>query len=111
MWQRFGRAQGSFRRNFKTVLTSFRDTGRVLMPIDHAQAFGRRTSARALPLALPRTSWPLGWKSAGALALLCSGVAWASLPRIGAAPSEDQRQWQALGIAPGGTTGMRMGAT
>ena len=77
------------------------------MPIDHAQTFGRRASARALPLALPRP----GWKSAGVLALLCSGVAWASLPRVGAAPTDDQRQWQALAIAPGGSTGMRMGAT
>jgi murein DD-endopeptidase MepM/ murein hydrolase activator NlpD len=77
------------------------------MPIDHAQTFGRKARARALPLALPRP----GWKSAGVLALLCSGVAWASLPRIGAAPTEDQRQWQALGIAPGGASGMRMAAT
>jgi len=48
------------------------------------------------------------------LALLCSGVAWASMPRIGASPAEDQRQWEALKIAPlssGGTTGMRMAAT
>ena len=52
--------------------------------------------------------------SAGLLALLCSGVAWASLPSAGASPSEDQRQWQALGIAPlasGGATGIRMAAT
>jgi murein DD-endopeptidase MepM/ murein hydrolase activator NlpD len=111
MWQRFRRAQGSVRRVFKTVLTSIRDTGPVLMPIDHAQTFGRRpatrASARAVPLPLRRP----GWKSAGVLALLCSGVAWASLPRAGAAPTEDQRQWQALGIAPGGSTGMRMTAT
>jgi len=63
-----------------------------------------------LPLALPRVSLPLGWKTVGVLALLCSGVAWASLPRVGAAPSEDQRQWQALGITPNGSTGMRMAA-
>jgi len=52
--------------------------------------------------------------SAGFLALLCSGVAWASLPQVGLGPGEDQRQWQALGIAPlsrGGATGMRMAAT
>lgn len=76
------------------------------MPIDHAQTFGRKATARALPRALPRA----GWKSAGVLALLCSGVAWASMPRV-AAPNEDQRQWHALGIAPGGGTGMRMAAT
>jgi murein DD-endopeptidase MepM/ murein hydrolase activator NlpD len=110
MWQRFRRAQGSFRRLFKKVLTSIRDTKRVLMPTNHAREFGRRTSARAFARRLPRP----GWKSAGALALLCSGVAWASMPRLGAVPAEDQRQWQALRIAPlssGGATGMRMDAT
>jgi murein DD-endopeptidase MepM/ murein hydrolase activator NlpD len=56
----------------------------------------------------------MGWTSAGMLALLCSGVAWASLPRVAAGATEDQRQWQALGIAPlssGAATGMRMAAT
>jgi murein DD-endopeptidase MepM/ murein hydrolase activator NlpD len=55
-----------------------------------------------------------GWKSAGALALLCSGVAWASLPRPADMPTDEARQWQALAIAPlssGGATGMRMAAT
>jgi murein DD-endopeptidase MepM/ murein hydrolase activator NlpD len=56
--------------------------------------------------------WPTpGWKSAGALALLCSGVAWASFPRIVAMPLDQQRQWQALGVAPlsnGGVSGMPM---
>ena len=63
-----------------------------------------------MPLAHPR----VGWRSAGVLALLCSGVAWASLPRIGVAAGQDQRQWEALGIAPlssGGATGMRMAPT
>ena len=52
-----------------------------------------------------------GWKSAGVLALLCSGVAWASLPRVTDIPTDEQHQWQALAIAPlssGGATGMRM---
>ena len=49
--------------------------------------------ARALAPALPRP----GWKSAGALALLCSGVAWASLPRVTDVPTDEQQQWQALG--------------
>jgi murein DD-endopeptidase MepM/ murein hydrolase activator NlpD len=75
-----------------------------------APSFGRRTSgARALPLAIPR----LGWKSAGLLALLCSGVAWASLP-TSAQLAGDEPQWDALTIAPlsqGGTTGLRMVAT
>lgn len=48
------------------------------------------------------------------LALLCSGVAWASLPRPAEMRADDQRQWQALGIAPlsgGAATGMRMAST
>jgi murein DD-endopeptidase MepM/ murein hydrolase activator NlpD len=48
------------------------------------------------------------------LALLCSTVAWASLPRAADLRSTEQRQWQALGIAPlssGARTGMRMDAT
>ena len=80
------------------------------MPVDHAQTFGRRASARAGRFELPRP----GWKIAGLLAALCSGVAWASLPRIGAVPADDEHQWQALAISPlasGGATGMRMAAT
>jgi len=52
--------------------------------------------------------------TAGVLALLCSGVAWASLPRATGLPTDEQHQWQALRIAPlsnGGATGMRMAAT
>lgn len=68
--------------------------------------FGHRTGrARAR---LP------GWRSAGVAALLCSGVAWASLPRPAEIRSDEQRQWNALGIAPlsgGGSTGIRMIAT
>jgi murein DD-endopeptidase MepM/ murein hydrolase activator NlpD len=51
---------------------------------------------------------------AGALALLCSGVGWASLPRPSAMPIDQQRQWQALGVAPlssGGGSGMAMAPT
>src|SRR5438309_5897887 len=59
--------------------------------------------------------WPApGWKSAGVLALLCSGVAWASFPRLAAMPLDQQRQWQALGVAPlssGGVSGMPMAPT
>ncbi len=82
MWQRLRPAQGSFHRLFKPVLTSIRDTGPVLTPTAPVQRFGRRSRARALSLALPRP----GWKSAGLLALLCSGVAWASLPQRWAWP-------------------------
>ena len=75
-----------------------------------ARSFGRRTSgARAIALPIPR----VGWKSAGLLALLCSGVAWASLPSA-AQIRDDQPQWDALAIAPlsnGGSTGLRMVAT
>lgn len=62
---------------------------------------------RALAPAWPRASW----KGAGALALLSSTVAWASLPRPVEGRSDEQRQWHALGIAPlssGGATGMAM---
>jgi murein DD-endopeptidase MepM/ murein hydrolase activator NlpD len=77
------------------------------MKTGHTQTFGRRSGrAPALP--------PLGWKSAGILALLCSGVAWASLPRPVELSSDEQRQWQALGVKPlssGGASGMQMVAT
>jgi murein DD-endopeptidase MepM/ murein hydrolase activator NlpD len=55
-----------------------------------------------------------GWKSAGVLALLCSTVAWASLPRPEELSTDEQRQWQALGVAPlasGGATGVAMAPT
>src|ERR1051326_5901019 len=107
MWQRFGRAQGSFCRVFKRVLTSIHDTGGVLMSPIHTEAFGRRTKARAFAPALHRP----GWTSAGVLALLCSGVAWASLPRVTDVPRDEASQWQSLAIAPlsnGGGSGMRM---
>ena len=55
-----------------------------------------------------------GWKSAGVLALLCSTVAWASLPRAIELAPDEQGQWQALGLAPlasGGETGMPMAPT
>lgn len=55
-----------------------------------------------------------GWTAAGAIALLCSGVAWASLAPVSSAPMDDEREWQALAIAPlsrGGVTGMPMAAT
>jgi murein DD-endopeptidase MepM/ murein hydrolase activator NlpD len=44
------------------------------------------------------------------LALLCSGMAWASFPRTVEVPVDQQRQWQALGVAPlsGGLNGMPM---
>lgn len=61
------------------------------------------------------TAWQRpGWKSAGVLAVLCSTVAWASLPRPSDLPTDEQRQWQALGLAPlssGGATGMAMAPT
>jgi len=51
---------------------------------------------------------------AGVLALLCSTVAWASLPRMVEVPVDEQRQWSALGvtsISGGGATGMLMAPT
>jgi len=74
------------------------------------RAFGRRSSASAKAMALPR----LGWKSAGIGALLCSTVAWASLPHGEPPSSSEQLQWQALGVSPldsHGTTGMAMAPT
>jgi murein DD-endopeptidase MepM/ murein hydrolase activator NlpD len=110
MWQRFAGVQGSFCRGFKGVLTSIRDTVRVLTSPIHVQPFGRRTSARALAPALTRP----GWAGVAFVALLCSGVAWASLPRVTDVPRDERTQWQSLAIAPlsnGSTTGMRMMAT
>ena len=70
---------------------------------------------RALEPAWPRAFAQLGgWKSAGLFALLCSTVAWASFPRMTEVPTDEQRQWQALGLAPlsgGGMTGMPMAPT
>jgi murein DD-endopeptidase MepM/ murein hydrolase activator NlpD len=79
------------------------------MQSTHARSFGR-----SLAPARPSRSWPLGWKSAGALALLCSTVGWASLPRAASLPLDQQHQWQALGVAPlskGADTGMAMAPT
>jgi Peptidase family M23 len=50
----------------------------------------------------------------GVLALLCSTVAWASLPRVDLSTPDEQRQWQALGVAPlsgGSATGMALAPT
>ena len=65
---------------------------------------------RSLPRAWPRLPWPVGWKSAGALALLCSTVAWASLPHSAPLGGDEQREWRALGIAPLSSGGEAAGA-
>lgn len=75
-----------------------------------ARPFGRRTGARAIFPSFPRP----GWRTAGVVALLCSGVAWAALPHATPVRVDDHGQWQSLAIAPlssGGATGMRMAAT
>jgi murein DD-endopeptidase MepM/ murein hydrolase activator NlpD len=81
------------------------------MKTGHTQTFGRRSGRTAsVSLFFPA----LRWKSAGALALLCSGVAWASLPRPAELSNEQQLQWRALGVKPlsnGGASGIRMVAT
>src|SRR3954464_10686904 len=77
----------------------------------HTQTFGRRTGRDS---SLSRTLLSLGWKSAGAMALVCSGVAWASLPRPAEISNDQQLQWRALGVKPladGGAAGMQMVAT
>src|SRR6478672_9378175 len=72
-----------------------------------------RSHAHPLRRALA-PSWPRpGWTGAGALALLCSTVAWASFP-ASLHRDDDSGQWRALAIAPlagGGTTGMQMAPT
>jgi murein DD-endopeptidase MepM/ murein hydrolase activator NlpD len=88
------------------------DQGRVLKPDpSRTRSFGRASARTATwTPALPRA----GWRSAGTLALLCSGVAWASLPRADDLGRAEGDQWEALGIAPlsaRGTSGMRMAAT
>lgn len=78
------------------------------MTIDHAQTFGRRKAVRTIAPALRQP-----WTVAGALALLCSGVAWASLPPPEMAPDQ-QQQWRALGVAPlagRGVSGLPMAPT
>src|SRR6476469_4138732 len=80
------------------------------MKTGHTQTFGRRTDRSAATLTLPS----LGWKSAGALALLCSGVAWASLPSPAEISNDQALQWRALGVKPlsdDSANGMRMAAT
>jgi murein DD-endopeptidase MepM/ murein hydrolase activator NlpD len=65
--------------------------------------------ARTMPVFWGRTA-----SGAFALALLCSGVAMAALPRPTEARTPEQLQWQALSLAPlssGGATGLRMTAT
>lgn len=73
-----------------------------------------RSHAHPLRRSLSR-SWPRpGWKSAGALALLCSTMAWASFPQAAEVSVDEQREWQALGVAPlesGGATGLAMAPT
>jgi len=80
------------------------------MSIDHQATFGRRAEARTRAAQWRRP----GWKAAGVLALLCSGVAWASFPRPAQVPLNGGQQWQALGVAPlsaGAATGMSMAPT
>jgi hypothetical protein len=58
--------------------------------------------------------WRPGWKGAGAFALLCSTVAWASLPPAPGLSSDQELQWRALGVAPlsnGAASGMEMAPT
>jgi murein DD-endopeptidase MepM/ murein hydrolase activator NlpD len=80
----------------------------------HGAVLTSRSHAHPLRRSLDH-GWPRpGWKSAGVLALLCSTVAWASFPRMVPVPTDEQRQWQALGLAPlsgGGVTGMPMAPT
>src|SRR5689334_17255258 len=74
----------------------------------------RTSHAHPMRQAIPAARPTRGWAVAGALALLCSGVAWASFPAPREISSDEQRQWQALSVAPasaGGSTGMPMAPT
>lgn len=74
----------------------------------------RTSHAHPMRQAIPAARPTRGWVLAGALALLCSGVAWASFPAPREISSDEQRQWQALSVAPvsaGGSTGMAMAPT
>ena len=99
MWQRFEKAQGLKPiERFKSALTANCDTSGV---------FRQPLHAHPLRQALAPAAFRPGWRSAGVLALLCSTVAWASLPSLDGVHGGEQRQWQALAIAPlssGGTT-------
>jgi murein DD-endopeptidase MepM/ murein hydrolase activator NlpD len=73
-----------------------------------------RSPAHPLRRALAPSGYRPGWKSVGGLALLFSTVAWASLPRPVELSGDEQRQWQALGVASlssGGVTGVAMAPT
>jgi hypothetical protein len=80
----------------------------------HGPVLTSRSHAHPLRRSLA-PAWALpGWKAAGALALVCNTVAWASLPRADELPTGEQQQWQALGVAPlaaGGASGMAMAPT
>jgi len=74
-------------------------------------SFGRKAAKR---LALAQGLSRGGWKVAGTAALLCSAVAWASLPSPADVAAAHSRQWQALSVAPasaGGASGMAMAPT
>jgi hypothetical protein len=71
-------------------------------------------AGKAAPAELPPRRLFAQWRQAGLLALLCSGVAVAAIPRAAEAPTDEPLQWKALAIAPlssGGRTGMQMIAT
>ena len=89
------------RADFRAVLTS--DSGRFRGAVLTAKPRPRRFWP---PIGQrPRASGRLQARRAGRaralLALLCSGVAWASLPRVDLTiRTDEQRQWHALAIAP-----------
>src|SRR6476469_6931741 len=74
------------------------------------RGFGRRGRP-----GVTRVHWPRpGWRSLGVVALLCSTVAWASLPRLTSGSTDEQVQWRALGVSPlasRGASGLAMAPT
>jgi murein DD-endopeptidase MepM/ murein hydrolase activator NlpD len=87
----------------------------MLARVEAPRAFGRRgnVAARAYALRLAGLPRPR-WRTLGVLGLLCSTVAWASLPRVANASTDEQVQWRALGVDPlesRGSTGLAMAPT
>lgn len=89
----------------RPALTLIGDQGLVLKPIGNAQS-----PADAFARAFGRP----GGKAIALLVVLSSAAGWASLAQATYVPTGEERQWQALAIAPlasGGSTGMPMSPT
>lgn len=82
-------------------------------PMDLAYSHPIRIRAGGTAVQRPEQS-RVPWRLIGLAAVVTSGAALAALPKPPSFPSDEQRQWHALGIAPlsaGGVTGLRMEAS